>query len=489
MTTASGRHDGEAGHELRRRPDVLASLSPLSGPVDSTLTINGSGFDSTSVATFTAYGSTIAAGAPLAGSTATALKVEVPEGASTLAPSSSARPPRASPRRAARSRVSPRISALSQSPVQAGNPVTVSGFNFETTLATPVTLKVGAVPATVTASDVNHITFTVPPAAISAPLTVSAANGSYTTADLLRVRPTLNETVSPAHGVAGTTVTIAGQTLTGTSAVKFTGLGGPSTVPAASFRGRQRHDAHGGRAAGSPHRLGSSKSPTAGAARRRPGRSPSDPKVTSFAPASAPVGAPVTVNGSGFDLGTTATFGGGGTAPAQPGTTATSLKVLVPDGALTGPIDVLTNESALHAVTATSFKVAPRIDTFSSPVQVGSTVLVDGLNLDDAPVTVKLGSLAVTRSAGHNQTHFEFVVPASAATGKLTIGWSRARTFTARDRPRRAAGTRDRESGERRGRPGRDDRRDRPERRPERRTSPGRTAPSRPHPSRLWAAC
>ena len=77
------------------------------------------------------------------------------------------------------------------------------------------------------------------------------------------------------------------------------------------------------------------------------------PTITSFTPASGPVGQVVTIHGTNLEN-ATVTFHGGvlGTLKKD---TATSIKVHVPSGALNGKIVVTTPGGTAH--TATKFKV------------------------------------------------------------------------------------------------------------------------------------
>src|SRR4029453_8930524 len=59
------------------------------------------------------------------------------------------------------------------------------------------------------------------------------------------------------------------------------------------------------------------------------------PRATTFAPASAMVGTDIAVTGTNMALATLVTFTGGATAVS-----ATSLHVVIPVGALTGPVSV-----------------------------------------------------------------------------------------------------------------------------------------------------
>src|SRR4029450_11274621 len=83
------------------------------------------------------------------------------------------------------------------------------------------------------------------------------------------------------------------------------------------------------------------------------------PRAASFAPAAAVVDTLITVTGTNMTDATLVTFTGGATAVPTVVTGAASLKVVVPEGALTGPVSV-TNPIGT-APSAASFKVRPKI--------------------------------------------------------------------------------------------------------------------------------
>src|SRR5438093_5068707 len=79
------------------------------------------------------------------------------------------------------------------------------------------------------------------------------------------------------------------------------------------------------------------------------------PTITSVTPASGPVGASVTINGTNFTGATAVSFNGA--AASCPVTSATRIRATVPSGATTGPVSVTTPGGT--ATSATSFTVIP----------------------------------------------------------------------------------------------------------------------------------
>jgi hypothetical protein len=100
---------------------------------------------------------------------------------------------------------------------------------------------------------------------------------------------------------------------------------------------------------------------------------------------------------------------------------ATSLKAVVPAGALSGPISV--RNSAGTASSPASFKLLPRILGFS-PGQAarGNAVVVTGSNLKvgGADPVVKVGTFAATVLAS-SPTEVSFTIPSSAVTARISV--------------------------------------------------------------------
>src|SRR5262249_3112424 len=142
---------------------------------------------------------------------------------------------------------------------------------------------------------------------------------------------------------------------------------------------------------------------TAGSAGNLTGGAP--PRGPACTPAAGAGGAGLARAGGSKLVGATGvTFTGA--APVGPtNVTATSLRVVVPDGALTGPVSI--TDGVNTGVSAASFKVAPTISGFTPASAVGGSagsagdVDVSGVNLraaTGAPV-VKVGATVVPPGA------------------------------------------------------------------------------------------
>jgi hypothetical protein len=143
------------------------------------------------------------------------------------------------------------------------------------------------------------------------------------------------------------------------------------------------------------------------------------PRPTAFAPAVGVPGTSVKITGTNLTGATLVTFSGG--APAVPtAVTATSLQVVVPAAAATGPVSI-TNAIGTGA-SAVVFKVLPKITSFTPAVaSLGSSVVVTGTNLKaGADPVVKVGAVEAAVVAS-SPTTVTFTVPALAVTGTISI--------------------------------------------------------------------
>lgn len=141
------------------------------------------------------------------------------------------------------------------------------------------------------------------------------------------------------------------------------------------------------------------------------------PTVSSFSPLSGVQGTQVTVTGTGFTGATAVRFAG------TPGTgltvlSDTSVRAAVPAGALTGPVSVVTPGGT--GASSTSFKVQPRITSFSpTSGPPGTVVTVTGTALT-TPTAVRLAGQTTSFSGG-SFTSLSFTVPAGAVSGTVAV--------------------------------------------------------------------
>ena len=154
------------------------------------------------------------------------------------------------------------------------------------------------------------------------------------------------------------------------------------------------------------------------------------PAITGIAPASATVGATLTISGVNLGGVSDVHFVGGDQHAVPTAATPTQVKVVVPAGARTGKIEV-TNPAGKSAPSAATFKLAPKIDDVS-PLSAppGQQVTVTGSGFDGV-ASVKIGTRTVAAAADGTGTHLTVTVPTPAPTGQVVVGTATsAQTFT-----------------------------------------------------------
>jgi hypothetical protein len=190
----------------------------------------------------------------------------------------------------------------------------------------------------------SQITATVATGTATGQVSVTVPGGTTTSSALFYLPPTITG-FNPGGGGAHATVTVIGTNLIGATDVKLDGMSVPFsvisatkltfTVPTGASSGTIRVTAPGG----SDTTLGQfNVSPP--------------PTITSISPGSGPVGMSVTIAGTGLDATVGVEIGGILTVPTSVG--AASVTFVVPPGAASGTIKVLTtNGSAVSTDTFT----------------------------------------------------------------------------------------------------------------------------------------
>jgi trimeric autotransporter adhesin len=143
--------------------------------------------------------------------------------------------------------------------------------------------------------------------------------------------------------------------------------------------------------------------------------------LSSFSPASGLVGASVTLNGAEFSRVTNINFTGTSTAASITARSPSSITVLVPTGADTGPITL--NSASETITSSTSFTVIPRINVSATAVYnvavAGSPVTVTGTGLDQVnAVTVASANASIT---SRTPTQLVFSAPSGLQCGAITL--------------------------------------------------------------------
>jgi hypothetical protein len=301
-------------------------------------------------------------------------------------------------------RVLPRISSFSPGSGPAGAAVTIAGSGF-----TDVTVvKFNGVPDPGASVDSDHqITAHVPASATRGRITVTTAGGITTSATNFVTVPTITGFFPPG-AAPGSPVFVDGTGFGGVSAVKVNGVSAGFSVhsrtqlrlivPASATTGPITVTTPGGTATSAATLLVL-------------------PRVASFSPGSAPVGAKVTISGNAFGGATDVLFNGVLATPAT--VTPTVITVLVPAAASTGKLTVLTPSGAGQS--SGTFKVLPRISSFnpgSGPA--GAAVTIAGSGFTDVTV-VKFNGVPATGVSVDSDHQITAHVPAAATSGRITV--------------------------------------------------------------------
>lgn len=142
--------------------------------------------------------------------------------------------------------------------------------------------------------------------------------------------------------------------------------------------------------------------------------------ATSLSPASVLAGASLTIGGTGLDRVTAVEFAGSASAAIASRAGATSITVLVPSAALSGPVTLVAG--AERATSQVALTVVPRISVGSPVTHVvaaGGSVTVAGSGFAEVS-GVTVGGVAATITA-RSSTQLTFAVPAGISCGTITL--------------------------------------------------------------------
>ncbi len=301
----------------------------------------------------------------------------------------------------------PQVSSFTPTEAATGDTVLISGVNFSGITA----VKFGGTPAA-SFNVVNNTTIkAVVGAGSSGSVSVTAPQGTGSrTGFTYQTRPLLSS-FSPATAVSGTTITINGVNLSGTTGVFFGGVPAYSFIIVSSntVKAIVHEGASGYVSVVAPEGTDS-----------LPGFSftvPNRPLINSFTPAAGTIGSSVTITGQYFDsdpLKNAVYFG-----PVKAVVTAasaTSLVVQVPNGARNDRISVTVNSRTGYSafsfaplapggdLTSTSFSDVLPVETGASPSNVCVADLdLDGKN-DLAFVRAQASAMSVLRNSSAGAT-------------------------------------------------------------------------------------
>jgi hypothetical protein len=292
--------------------------------------------------------------------------------------------------------------------------VTVSGTNLGA--ATGVTFN-GTAATSVALVSHTSLRAAVPPGASTGRIAVTNRMGTAQSAGTFRVAPLITG-FSPLDAVPGERVTLSGFNLKAGTGVPTVRVGSIAavvaeatmttlafTVPPAARNGRVGVTTSDGSALSGMDLIV---------------LSPTGPQPQAFDPVAAPTGTTINVAGAGLSLSSEVEFAG--SVKAVPtASTATSLQVVVPAGAQSGPIKV-TNPKGTGTSTA-AFTVLPRITAVTPPGGVaGMPITIAGTSLQVGGVHphVRVGGLTAPVESS-SPTAVVARIPNGALTNRVTV--------------------------------------------------------------------
>jgi hypothetical protein len=232
--------------------------------------------------------------------------------------------------------------------------------------------------------------------------------------------------LTPASGPIGSSVTLTGTNLAGTTQVTFNGR------PAASFTVNSATSVTAVVPAGATSgRIGVTTLPGMSTTSATSFTIPA-PIITSLSPAEGPAGTVVTVTGSGFLDATQVTFAGTTATGFVVNADGTQLTVAAPAGVLTGPVVVTTPNGASNGVPFTGAPALSGISPAFGPA--GTVVTLTGAGLLNASAVTFGGVAAPGFTVNAAGTSLSVSVPAGALSGFVYVttpyGVSNSVTFT-----------------------------------------------------------
>jgi hypothetical protein len=343
VTTPAGTATSASNFTVAPR---VTTFTPTSGPVGTSVTINGANFTGATAVTFNGVSATFTVNTSIkitatvpAGATTGLIRVTTPAGTGTSAGNFTVKPGITS--------FTPTSGAVSIS-------VTITGTTFTGTTS----VKFNGTSAVFTFSSDTQLTTTVPAGATTGPISVTTPAGTATSASNFTVAPRITS-FTPTSGLVGTSVTINGSNFTGATGVTFSGFSATftvntsikitATVPAGATTGLI--------SVTTPAGTGTSTSTFT-----------VTPLITNFTPMSGGVGTSVTITGTTFTGTTSVKFNG--TSASFTFISDSQITATVPAGATSGPISIST--PAGTATSATIFFVTP------GTIGIDATVSLDG---------------------------------------------------------------------------------------------------------------
>lgn len=308
--------------------------------------------------------------------------------------------------------VAPRVLELIPSSAPIGASILIEGQNFEG--ATVVRFSGTNALANFSVNSPTQIEAIVPAGATNGPITVVSPAGTGRSEESFTVlgRTPFISSFNPTRGEPGTVVTIEGLNFAGATAVRFKdqaatfGVTSPTqiraTVPAGAATGPI--------SVVTPVGTGISKAVfTVTTA----------PIIDRFSPSGGPPGTPVVIEGQNFTGATAVRFAGRNATFSVPA--PTQINATVPAGATNGVITVVTprgtGQSSEPFLASTGPIIAEFAPTNGPP---NTTVTIQGANFVGVR-SVRLNNAEVINFSAPAPTQINFVVPANATSGRITV--------------------------------------------------------------------
>ncbi len=396
VTTAGGTANSASNFSI---VPSITSLGTTSGPVGTSVTINGSGFGLATAITFNGVSATFSASA----SPYTSITATVPAGATTGTVSVTT--PGGTGTSATNFTVTPTVSSFSPTSGVIGSSVTINGQAF--TGATSVTFN--GTSASFTVVNNLQITATVPAGASTGTIAVTTPSGTGTSGTSYTVTASVSS-FAPASGIVGSSVIITGTGFFGVTNVRVNGVNmasftvdSPTQITAAIPTAATS---------------GLISVTTAGGTANSASNFSIVPNITSLGTTSGPVGTSVTINGSGFGLATAITFNGVSATFSASASPYTSITATVPTGATTGTVSVTTPGGT--GTSATNFTVTPTVSSFSPTSGAeGASITINGQAFTGVTAVTFNGTSAVFSFVSNTQ--ITATVPVGATTGTIAV--------------------------------------------------------------------
>lgn len=383
----------------------ITVLSPISGPVGTSVSIAGSGYGSSQGSSTVTFNGTAATPTSWNG---TNISMPVPSGATT---GNLVVTVNGIASNGVSFTVTPAITSVSPTSGPAGTSVNIAGTNFGGTQGSS-TVTFNGTTATPTNWTNTSISVPVPNGATAGNVVVTvggnASNG-------VNFTPTLGiGTESPTSGPVGTSVTLNGTGFGATQGSSTVTFNGTAATPTSWNSGSIVVPVPAGAATGNVV-------VTVGGTASNGVSFTVTPAISSLSPTSGPAGTGVTIRGTNFGATQgTSTVSFNGTSATPTSWTDTTISVPVPNGATSGNVVVTVNGAASNGVSFTTTLGLSSESPTSGPVGISVTLYGTGFGATQGSSTVSFNG---TTGAPTNWSNGSITVPvpAGATTGNVVV--------------------------------------------------------------------